>query len=55
MGLNGVVSGYSTSTNLPWVDRLSMHPWDLGCHKNIKKKDVFVFCCLMKNLKENYI
>ena len=32
MGLNGVVSGYPTSTNLPWVDGLSTNPRDLGCH-----------------------
>ena len=32
MGLNGVVSGYPTSTNLPRVDGLSTDPWDLGCH-----------------------
>ena len=30
MGLNGVVSGYSTSTNLLRVDRLSTNPLDLG-------------------------
>ena len=32
MGLNGVVSGYPTSTNLPRVDGLSTDPKDLGCH-----------------------
>ena len=26
MGLNGVVSGYLSSTNLPWVDGLSTDP-----------------------------
>ena len=32
MGLNGVVSGYPTSTNLSWVGGFSMDPWDLGHH-----------------------
>ena len=36
-GLNGVVSGYSTSTNLPRVDGLSTDPRDLGCHISINK------------------
>ena len=27
-----MVSGYSTSTSLPWVDGLSTDPRDLGCH-----------------------
>ena len=31
-GLNGVVSGYPTSTNSPRVDGLSTNPRDLGCH-----------------------
>ena len=35
-GLNGVVSGYPTSTNLPRVDGLSMDPRDLRRHKGIK-------------------
>ena len=32
MGLNGVVSGYSTSTNIPWVDGLSTDPREMGGH-----------------------
>ena len=32
MGLNGVVLGYPTSTIIPWVDRLSTDPWEMGCH-----------------------
>ena len=36
MGLNGVVSGYPTSMNLPWVDGLSTDPQDLGCHNHIQ-------------------
>ena len=31
-GLNGVVPGYPTSTNLPQVDKLSIDPRDLGRH-----------------------
>ena len=27
-----MVSGYLISMNLPWVDRFSMHPQDLGSH-----------------------
>ena len=30
MGLNGVVSGYSTSTNIPRVDGLSKEPREMG-------------------------
>ena len=30
--LNGVVSGYPTSTNLPRIDGLSTNPRDLGRH-----------------------
>ena len=33
MGHNSVVSGHPKSTGIPWVDRLSMRPPDLGCHK----------------------
>ena len=29
-GLNGVVSGYSTSTNIPRIDGLSTDPWEIG-------------------------
>ena len=36
-GLNGVVSGYSTSTNSPWVDGLSTDPRDLGCHSLVSE------------------
>ena len=34
-GLNGVVSGYLTSTNFPHVDGLSTDPWDLRCHSSV--------------------
>ena len=33
MGVNGVVSGYPTSTNIPWVDGLSTNPWEMSRHK----------------------
>ena len=36
-GLNGVMSGYPTSTNLPRVDGLSMDPHDLGCHSLVSE------------------
>ena len=36
-GLNGVVSGYPTSTNLPRVEGLSTDSRDLGCHSFIFK------------------
>ena len=32
-GLNGVVSGYPTSTNIPRVDWLSTGPPGMGCHR----------------------
>ena len=32
MGHNNVVSGHPKSTVIPWVDRLSTGPPDLGCH-----------------------
>ena len=41
MGLNGVVSGYPTSTNLPRVDELSTDPQDFGRH---------IYCYLSKSI-----
>ena len=35
MGVNGVVSSYPTSTNLPRVDGLSTNPRELGWHNTI--------------------
>ena len=32
MGHNSVVSGYSKIIGIPWVNGLSMRPWDLGRH-----------------------
>ena len=32
MGHNNVVSGHQKSTEIPWVDRLSMGAPDLGRH-----------------------
>ena len=37
MGLNAVVSGYPTSTNLSGVDGLSTDPRDLGCHSMVSE------------------
>ena len=41
MRLNGVVSGYPTSTNLPRVDRLSTNPQDLGRHSLVSEHRIF--------------
>ena len=41
-GLNGIVSGYPTSTNLSRVDGLSTDPRDLGRHKN-KVLDIDIY------------
>ena len=38
-----MVSGYPTSTNLPWVDGLSTDPRDLGCHSYFTGATTFFF------------
>ena len=37
MGHNGVVSGHSKSTRIPWVDGLPTGPSDFECHKILRK------------------
>ena len=32
MGHDSVVSGHLKSTGIPWVDKLSTKPPDVGCH-----------------------
>ena len=56
MGLNGVVSGYPTSTNFQRVDGLSKDPWDLGCHTpgsghHKQKFGVYTYCKTRENFK----
>ena len=47
-GLNGVVSGYPTFTNIPQVDGLSTDPREMGRHITILQfsfMKILVVCC----------
>ena len=37
MGHNSVISGYSKSTGIPWVDGYSKGLSDLGCHSLVSE------------------
>ena len=38
MGHNSMVSSHPKSTGIPWVDRFSTGPPDLGCHKGFDEE-----------------
>ena len=40
-GLNGVVSGYPTTTNIQRVDGLSTDPREMGRHRDLEKLQIF--------------